>query len=493
MTEPELLMQRRVDDVLSRGMFTPDRHSLEKHPVPDWYRNGKFGIFIHWGVYAVPAFGNEWYPRNMYQPGSREFEHHVKTYGPQTQFGYKDFIPLFKAEQFDPAAWAKLFRKSGAKFVVPVAEHHDGFAMYRTTLNRWNAFDMGPRCDLIGELATAIRNEQLIFGLSSHRAEHYWFFDGGIRFPSDVQDSRFADLYGACGLPNSHMAEPLHHKFHMFPPTREQQQDWLLRTCELVDLYQPQIVWFDWWINNVAYRRVLGEFAAYYYSRASEWCDGGAINYKFTAYSPDCAVFDIERGQLDAIYPQFWQNDTSVSKNSWGYIRDHDYKRASDVIADLVDIVSKNGALLLNIGPRPDGTIPDEEQRMLLEIGEWLALNGEAIYDTRPWMLFGEGPTKVAAGSFSDTARTAFTHEDIRFTTAPGNVLYAIALARPADGRITIRALGTETNTGPQRIARVECPGCGEVAFQRHADRLDIQLPPAEPSALPVVMKINWE
>ena len=176
--------------------YEPTWESLMQYTAPDWYRDAKFGIFIHWGLYAVPAFANEWYPRNMYLQGTKEFEHHVETYGPQSEFGYKDFIPMFKAEKYDPDAWAQLFAEAGAKFVVPVAEHHDGFAMYDTELSRWNAAKMGPHRDLIGDLAEAVRAHGLVFGLSSHRAEHWWFMNGGKAFDSDVQDPAYADFYG---------------------------------------------------------------------------------------------------------------------------------------------------------------------------------------------------------------------------------------------------------------------------------------------------------
>ncbi|NQT87916.1 alpha-L-fucosidase, partial [bacterium] len=219
------------------GPFEPTWESLKKYSVPAWYQDAKFGIFIHWGVYAVPAFGNEWYPRHMYIEGSKQFDHHVETFGPQKDFGYKDFIPMFKAEKFDAAEWANLFRRSGAKFVVPVAEHHDGFAMYDSDLSEWCAAKMGPKRDLIGELAEAVRKEWLIFGLSSHRAEHWWFFDGGTKFDSDVTDPAYAGLYGP--------AQPKD-----MQPNEEFLEDWLARTCEFIDKYQPQIVWFDWWIEE---------------------------------------------------------------------------------------------------------------------------------------------------------------------------------------------------------------------------------------------------
>lgn len=229
---------------IASGPFDQKWESLQAYRIPAWYEDAKFGIFIHWGVYSVPAFGNEWYPRNMYIQGSPEFNHHLETYGPQSQFGYKDFIPLFTAEKFDADHWANLFRRAGAQFVVPVAEHHDGFALYDCGFSEWTATRMGPKRDIIGELAEAVRKQWLVFGLSSHRAEHWWFYDGGMKFDADVQDTRYAGLYGP--------AQP-----KTLQPNEEFLDDWLLRTCELVDKYQPQLVWFDWWIEEPAFRAYL--------------------------------------------------------------------------------------------------------------------------------------------------------------------------------------------------------------------------------------------
>ena len=459
------------------GPFQPTWASLEQYTVPDWYLDGKFGIFIHWGLYAVPAFGNEWYPRNMYQQGSKEFEHHVATCGPQTTFGYKDFIPLFTAEKFDPDQWANLFRRAGAKFVVPVAEHHDGFAMYDCGLSEWCAAKMGPKRDLVGELAAAVRRQWLVFGLSSHRAEHWWFFEGGMKFPSDVQDPRYAGLYGP--------AQPKE-----MQPNQEFLDDWLARTCELVDKYEPQLVWFDWWIEEPAFRPYLQKFAAYYYNRAAQWGRGVAINYKNKAYPVQAAVYDVERGQLDDINPHFWQTDTAVARNSWGYISNPDYKTAEQIIGDLADIVSKNGALLLNIGPAPDGTIPEADEEILLDIGKWLWANDEAIYGSRPWKVFGEGPTQVVAGGFTDAKRQAFTAQDIRFTTR-GGVLYAIVLAWPEDGDVTIRSLGSNLRLYPREIGGVQLLGSKEpLKWSRGKAGLKVKLPRQKPCESAWVLKI---
>lgn len=466
-----------IRQVITEGPFQDTWEALKAYRVPSWYEDAKFGIFIHWGVYAVPAFRSEWYPRNMYHKELPEFQHHLETYGPQTHFGYKDFIPLFTAEHFDPNHWANLFRRAGAQFVVPVAEHHDGFAMYNTARSQWNAARMGPKRDVIGELARAVRKQWLTFGVSSHRAEHWWFFNGGMGFDSDVQDARYAELYG-----------PAQSEKHQ--PNEEFLDDWLLRTCELVDNYEPQIVYFDWWIQEPAFRPYLQKFAAYYYNRAAQWERGVAINYKHDAFPEGTAVFDVERGQLAGIRPLFWQTDTAVAKNSWCYTPDQDYKTADTLIGDLVDIVSKNGALLLNIGPRPDGTIPEPEEELLLHIGRWLHLNGEAIYGTRPWKIYGEGPTQVVEGTFNDTKRVGFTSQDIRFTTR-GEILYATVLAWPEKNTVTIKSLGTASGLFHRQIAKIELLGNQEtLTWQQTGDALIIDLPATPASEHTFVLRI---
>ena len=296
-----------VTETNEAGPFSPDWESLTGVNVPTWYREGKFGIFIHWGIYSVPEFENEWYPRNMYIEGSAAYTHHLETYGSQKDFGYKDFIPAFTAEKFDADEWAALFRRAGAKFVVPVAEHHDGFAMYETSLSRWKATEMGPGRDVIGELAEAVRKQAMTFGLSSHRAEHWFFFNGGAKFDSRVLDPEFADFYGPA-------------QRQELQPTQAYLEDWLARTAEVVDRYRPELVWFDWWIEEPAFAPYLQQFAAYYYNKAADWNRQVAINYKFDAFPPGTAVYDVERGQLSDIRPDFWQTDTSVSKNSWSHV-----------------------------------------------------------------------------------------------------------------------------------------------------------------------------
>ena len=368
-----------IEQVIAKGPYRDNWESLSAYQVPEWYRKAKFGIFIHWGIYSVPAFGNEWYSRNMYVQDSPEYKHHIETYGKQSEFGYKDFIPMFTAEKFDAEEWAELFRSAGAKYVVPVAEHHDGFQMYRSEISHWNAYEMGPHKDVLGELSQSCRDRGIEIGASSHRVEHWFFMGHGMEFDSDIHEPmERGDFYWPA------MPERNHQDLYSQPmPTEEFLQDWLVRTCEIVDRYHPKIVYFDWWIQHSSVKPYLMKFAAYYYNRAAEWGSDAVINYKHDAFLFGTAVPDVERGQFADVKPYFWQTDTSVALNSWGYTKNNQYRQASEIICDLVDIVSKNGCLLLNIGPKPDGTVPEEDKNLLLEIGQWLKTNGEAIYNTQ--------------------------------------------------------------------------------------------------------------
>jgi alpha-L-fucosidase len=469
---------QQVDRNAHDGPFRPDWNTLSRYQVPDWYKDAKFGIFIHWGLYSVPAFGSEWYPREMYLAGSAINKHHVEKYGPLTEFGYKDFIPMFKAEHYDPQAWAKLFKDSGAKYVVPVFEHHDGFAMYDSGLSDWTAAKMGPKRDLVGDLAKAVRTEGLHFGASSHRIEHDWFLDGGRKQPSDVNDSKYAAFYGPAQIQLQDAPAPggndLSTDWTYVSPAYA--QDWVARNAEIVQKYQPEIIFFDWWIGQPSVRPYLSEFAAYYYNESLKHGPVGIITYKQVAMQKNSGLLDLERGQLASISPDYWQTDTSVSNKSWGYIENDTFKSSAFIVHQLVDVVSKNGNLLMNIGPRADGTIPDEVQKVLLSVGAWLKINGDAIYGTRPWKIFGEGPTLVKSGPFHDTETQSYTAQDFRFTTKGSN-LYAIQLAWPASGETVIQSLGTSAATA-QPIQSAQMLGTDtKLAFEQKQDGLHIKLP----------------
>jgi len=480
---------KEVDAIDSQGPFRPDWESLQKYEAPEWYQDAKFGIFIHWGVYSVPAFSSEWYPRNMYEPGFDAYKHHIATYGPQDKFGYKDFIPMFKAECFDPSAWAELFKKAGAKYVVPVAEHHDGFAMYDSGLSDWTAAKMGPHRDVIGDLAKAVRAQGLRFGVSSHRVEHDFFMGVGRKIPSDVNDPQYAAFYGPAQPGVYQWGTPVGNDFTYVSSAWA--DDWLARGAEVVEKYRPDIVYFDWWIGQASIRPNLTRFAAFYYNRSLKYGDHvGVINYKDYAMQDHAGVLDVERGQLDDTRALHWQTDTSVSNKSWGYIKDDTFKSPEFVVHQLIDVVSKNGNLLLNIGPRSDGTIPEEVQQVLLGVGSWLNVHGDAIYGTRPWRTYGEGPTKVAAGSFHDTDTAHYTPEDFRFTTK-ADALYVIGLAWPANGEAVIRSLAA--TVGSQSVQTVSLLGSdAKPKFQQRPDGLHVALPAQPPTKYAYALRLTF-
>jgi alpha-L-fucosidase len=350
---------------------------------------------------------------------------------------------------------------------------------------------MGPQRDLVGDLARAVRAEGLHLGASSHRVEHNFFFDQGRTLVADVNDPRYAALYG----PAHHWMEnrngtPLANDFTFVSDAWT--QDWLARAAEIVDKYHPEIMYFDWWDGQPYLRPALTRFAAFYYNTVeSNGKPVGVINYKDYAMQENSAVLDIERGQLSAVRQLYWQTDTSVSNRSWGYIENDTFKSPEFIIHQLVDIVSKNGNLLLNIGPRSDGTIPAEVQQVLRDLGAWLKVNGEAIYGTRPWRVFGEGPTKVQEGSFHDTDTEPYTPEDVRFTTK-GGTLYAIELGWPGSGELVIHSVGRGT-LGEQAVQSVELLGSDrKLTFQPSPEGLRIHVPENAPGKYAYTFRIRF-
>jgi alpha-L-fucosidase len=461
--------------------FQPDWRSLREHVTPQWLKDAKFGIYTHWGVYSVPACGRNgsWYPYNMYREGTPQHEYHVKTYGPPSRFGYKDFIPMFTGEKFDPEEWAELFKQSGARFAGPVGEHHDGFAMWDTRLTEWNAARMGPKRDVVGELERAIRGQGMRFMVALHHAENWWFFPHW-RKEFDTSDARYAGLYGpphnlegplapAAEGPQEHASIYTHTwSFEeQDKPSKQFVDLWRAKTLEVIDKYRPDLMWWDTALERMPeqYRQ---EYLAYYYNKANEWGKEVVVTYKWNNLVPGSALVDLELGRFKQQTYHDWITDSSVDdQGAWSFVHDARFKPVSALVHNLVDNVSKNGYLLLNVGPRADGTIPEAAQACLRGLGRWLAVHGEAIYGTTPWQVYGEGPTQmITEGAFSEEQEVEYTGQDIRFT-AKDDALYAICLGRPRE-RLTIESVASLFY--PSEIRSVTLLG--------HAGELDWRLTP---------------
>ncbi|MEM7364437.1 MAG: alpha-L-fucosidase [Pseudomonadota bacterium] len=481
------------------AIYEPDWRSLVNHNTPQWLRDDKFGIYTHWGVYSVPACGpnGTWYAYNMYRPGNNQAEYHEQTYGPASEFGYKDLIPLFTGEKFDPDEWVELFKLSGARFAGPVAEHHDGFSMWESQVNPFNAARMGPKRDVTGELARACREQGLRFMVALHHAEQWWFYPHW-RGDCDVSDPKYTSLYG-----------PLHN-LGGFGPESEGKHDWPLQDLpnrafldiwrqkidEVINGYEPDLIWFDFGIRFIpeTYRK---RFLAEYYNKEAEWGRELAVTYKGHDFPPGTAIPDYELGRMDQLTYYDWITDTSVDDGgAWSFVTDAGFKSVTTVVHNLIDNVSKNGYLLLNVGPRADGTIPAGARKCLQGVGDWLRINGEAIFETSPWVYYGEGPTEMdAGGMFSEQDEVAYTAEDIRFTCRD-NVLYAIFLGWPV-GEARIRfargeGAGNLRPIYPDEIASVRMLGLDcELSWSMTNKGLAIEMPDKQPSAHAVVFRIT--
>jgi len=368
------------------------------------------------------------------------FEHHVKTWGDQSKFGYKDFVPMFKAERFDAEAWADVYEKSGIKFAGPVAEHHDGFSMWASKVNRWNAADMGPKRDITGELVKALRKRDIKIIASFH---HAFNFQGYYTAKEgwDTGDPKYADLYG------------------QFEDRTLAHDRWLIKIKEVIDQYQPDQIWFDFGLKKIPdeYKQKM---AAYYYNHEAKWSKPVIITRKGTHLPEGVGALDIERGKMVGMADELWQTDDSVATNSWCWVEGLQVKPTEEMVHELIDIVSKNGVLLLNVAPKADGTIPDDQRRQLLAIGQWLKVNGEGIYATRPWKFHGEGPHLFDRGRGLGKIKqdqVKFVAEDIRYTQSKcGKALYAISLGLPT-GKLTFTAVKVN-KVGPD--ATVSMLGC---------------------------------
>lgn len=478
----------KVDEVIKKGKFKDNWESLSQFKTPSFLRQKRFGIFIHWGVYSVPAFGNEWYPRRMYIKGDPCNRHHAKTYG--MNFEYRNFIERFRPDQFDAAEWAKLFKASGAGYIMPVGEHHDGVKLYASDLNRWNMMELNGR-DYMAELHDACVQEGLGFMISNHRAEHYWFMNGARRYypQSECAKGLYPDLYGPAYVPPS---GHIHKTDKEITATEEWLRDWLATACEMIDRNRPSAVYFDWWIQKSEFRPYVKKFLAYYYNRGIEWGKEVCVFYKVGAIFDGCAVFDVERGQTDGALGKIWQNDTAAAKNSWGYTQGNQFKTVGEILRNMIEVVAKNGCFMLNIGPKADGTICDQEKRILLDIGKWLRVNGEAIYGSYPFEVCAFEGRKSKNGSFKENK--TFRNGDYCFTVKPGKI-FVFPLAETLPQILKIKSLRFAGEGGIRYdIKSVRILGQSwELPYKQSEKRFEITLPSKMKNDIPICIEIDVE
>jgi len=474
------------------GRFQPTLDSLKAYRTPDWFRDAKFGIWAHWGPQAVPRQG-DWYARFMYVPGHPHYAHHVATYGHPSEFGYKDIIPLWTADKFDPDALMDKYAAAGAKYFVSMGVHHDNFDLWNSRHHRWNATLMGPKRDIVGDWQRAARRHKLRFGVSEHLgASHNWWYPNhlydqfwpklGVDY--DGADPRFADLYHA------NRDEPFNNKpGSWYTRNPAFQALWFRRIRDLIDSYRPDLLYSD---GGLPFGDVGRALVAHFFNGSIG--RGGAPEAVYNCknvgsgeYHPEFCVQDVERGVLEGIDPLPWQTDTS--NGDWFESATDRYKSTSQVIGMLADIVSKNGNLLLNVALHADGSLPPQSEQLLAELAPWMAVNGAAIHGTRPWRIHGEGPTEAAAGSFKEDGR--YGAADIRFTTRRDR-LYAITLGEPA-GPTAIAALAEGNPHEPRRVRQVRLLGHGgAIGFRQTGQALVIDRPDRLPTRHASVFEIHF-
>jgi alpha-L-fucosidase len=477
--------------------------SLAQHnEEPDWFQDAKLGIYFHWGVYSVPAFGNEWYPRWMHFEFSKEYKHHIKKYGHPSEFGYNDFVPMFKAENFNAKEWADLFLQAGARFAGPVAEHHDGFSMWDSEVTPWNTMDKGPKKDITGELEKAIKGNGMKFITTFHHAKHLQRYKG--KEQSELENNK--DNIGRAfrnshyplleGMPPTIDDPELNYLYGNIPEEQWLEEVWFGKLKEVIDKYQPDIMWFDSWMDQIpeAYRQ---KYCAYYLNEAEKLGKEVVIVRKQDDLPLNVSVDDLEKSRKNRLEAKSWMTDETVSTGSWCYTEDLKIKPTADILHVLIDIVSKNGVLLLNISPKADGTIPEEQKNVLTTMGEWLSKYGESIYGTRPWYTFGEGPTKEPEGHFSNHQaflKVKYSAKDVRYTTK-GTAVYATILGWPGNGtEVLFESFSKENWKESREIKKVSLLGCEkDINYDISEKGLKVTMPEKTVDEMAVVFKIELE
>lgn len=508
-----------------RGPFLPTWDSLREYQVPDWFRDAKFGIWAHWGPQCQPERG-DWYARGMYQEGSDQYKYHLQKYGHPSKFGFKDVINEWKAENWNPEELVALYKKAGAKYFMAMANHHDNFDLYDSKYQNWNSTKLGPRKDIIGGWAKAAKEHDLTFGVTVH-ASHAWTWyetaqrsDKSGPYAGVPYDGKLTKAGGANKWWNGYDPQELYAQDHALSkdsldddsmgrhwawgdgasvPDKTYCDKFLNRTIELIDKYGPELIYFDdtvlplWPVSDAGLK-----IAAHMYNTSIKKhgkLQAALFGKVLDEQQRKCMIWDIERGQSNQIEPLPWQTDTCIG--SWHYDRrlfdNKGYKSAKTVIHTLADVVSKNGNLLLNIPVRGDGTIDSEERAVVEEVAAWMQINSEAIYSTRPWKVFGEGPAMESAApinaqGFNEGKGKPFEAEDIRFTTK-GKTLYAVMLGWPVNKTALIKKLAANDQVG--KISQVSLLGNDKLNFQQTSEGLKVQLPEQPPCKNAFVLKIE--
>jgi alpha-L-fucosidase len=512
---------------IAPGPFQANWDSLHQYRAPQWFRDAKFGIWAHWTAQCVPEQG-DWYARQMYIQGHPHNKYHVEHYGHPSKVGFMEIDRLWSAGNWDPNALMDLYVKAGAKYFVALANHHDNFDCYDSRFHAWNSVNVGPRCDIVGIWATAARERGLKFGVTNHSAHAWHWFQtaygydpvgnmAGVRYDAytlrkedgkgkwwegmDPQELYVGPSFvlpdGITSIAEMQAWHDSHDRvWTEQPPPKypDFANKWFLRCQDLVDSYEPDLLYFD--DLELPLLQAGLDIAAHFYN--SNIARHGSLQAVLNSkqLEPEhvgTMVLDIERGRADHILADAWQTDTCIG--SWHYERSlfekHRYKTAKTVIAMLVDIVSKNGNLLLNIPLRGDGTIDEDERKVLAGLGSWMPANGEGIFGTRPFSVFGEGPPDVkGSGNFNEKSMRAYTAQDIRFTTR-GETLYAFALGWPVDGKIRIKTLAAGSGVYPWQIGGVELLGVGAVGFSRDENALVVNMPDRAPNEFACGFKIS--
>ncbi len=516
------------NEKMQQGKFEPTWESLQQYKVPEWFRNAKFGIWAHWGPQCVEGSG-DWMARSLYMEGTREYKHHVKNYGHPSEVGFKDILPLFKAEKWDPEKLVSFYKKIGAQYFFALGNHHDNFDLWDSKYQEWNSKNIGPKKDILAGWAEAAKINGLPFGISFH-ADHAWSwyepsqrydrngpkagvpYDGSLTKedgkgkwwegydPQNLYAQNHPLSYGS-------WADGMIHRQWAWGngvciPTQEYVSNFYDRTVDAINRYNPDLIYFD--VTGVPFYPISDaglKIAAHFYNHNLQSRKGDFSAVMFGKILTDdqrkALVWDVERGSPNKIYEEPWQTcsclggwhyDTRYAENGW-------YKSASDVAKLLVDVVSKNGNLLLSVPLRADGTFDEKEEAILNEFGDWMNINKEAIYDTRPWKVFGEGPIansdiKLNAQGFNEGSYTKATAEEIRFTQTK-KYLYATVLAWPESKQVFIKSLAKDSELYSGKIGSVELLGYGKVKFSRTAEGLVIQLPEKQLNKIAPVLKIK--